>query len=90
MRLRIIVADDHPVVCSGLRQLLERDGTIEIVAEARDGRTLLRQVDALQPDLVVADVTMPDLNGIDATRIIRQRYSGTRVLLLSVHAQEAI
>ena len=90
MRLRVIVADDHPVVCSGLKQILERDSTIEIVADARDGRTLLRQVEALQPDLVVADVTMPDLNGIDATRIIRQRHSGTRVLLLSVHAQEAI
>jgi len=71
-------------VRSGLRHVLERAG-IEVVGEAADGRTLLRLVESLQPDVAILDVSMPELNGIDATRAVRQRTSRTRVLILSVH-----
>lgn len=86
--IRVALADDHPLVRTGLRHVLERAGGMEVVAEAGDGRTLLRQVEELQPAVVIADVSMPELNGIDAARAIRQRSPRTRVLVLSVHCTE--
>ena len=65
-----------------MRLIFERGETIEVIAEAGDGRTLLRQAQALSPDVVVLDVSMPELNGIDATRAIRREHSTTRVLVL--------
>ena len=89
-RLRVVLADDHPVVRAGLRHILDSGDTIEVVAEAEDGRTLLRRVQALSPDVVVMDVSMPELNGIEATRAIRRQFPTTRVLVLSVHGAEAV
>ena len=87
--MRVVLADDHPTIRAGLRRIFERGGAVEVIAEAGDGRTLLRQVAALDPDVVVVDVSMPELNGIDATRAIRNQHSATRVLVLSVHSTEA-
>jgi DNA-binding NarL/FixJ family response regulator len=89
-RIRVILADDHPIVRAGLRHVLERNADIAIVAEAGDGRGLLRQVRTLLPDVVVADVSMPELNGIDAARLIRREHPETRVVMLSVHCTESI
>lgn len=86
--MRVILADDHPVIRTGLRRIFERSDAIEVVAEAGDGRTLLQQVQALNPDVVVLDVSMPELNGIDATRAIRREHPSTRVLVLSIHCTE--
>jgi DNA-binding NarL/FixJ family response regulator len=86
--VRVILADDHPVIRTGLRRIFERSDAIEVVAEAGDGRTLLQQVQALNPDVVVLDVSMPELNGIDATRAIRREHPSTRVLVLSIHCTE--
>ena len=87
-RLRIILADDHPVVRAGLRSALEASGTVDVIAEAGDGRTLLKQVEALHPAIVVADIVMPELNGIDATRAICAQHPDVRVLIVSMHCTE--
>src|SRR5262245_7512551 len=87
--LRVALGDDHPVVRAGLREILESSGDITVVAEAADGRTLVRDVDRLRPDVVVVDVGMPELNGIDATRAIRRRLPDVRVLVISVQCTRA-
>lgn len=85
------LGDDHPVVRAGLREILESSGDITVVAEAADGRTLVRDVERLRPDVVVVDVGMPELNGIDATRAIRRRLPDVRVLVISVQCtQDAV
>jgi len=87
--VRVVLADDHPAIRAGLRRIFEQGDVIEVIAEAGDGRTLLRQVQTLSPDVVVLDISMPELNGIDATRAIRGEHSNTRVLVVSVHCTEA-
>ena len=86
--LRVVVADDHPVIRAGLRYILERGGMIQVVGEAGDGRAAIEEIGAQRPDVAVMDLSMPELNGIDATRQIRKRYPDTQVLILSVHASE--
>lgn len=89
-RTRVVLADDHPIVRAGLRYVLERDGAIEVTGEAGDGRTLLRVVRGTAPDVVIVDVSMPDLNGIDAIRALKRTYPAIRILVVSVHCSEAI
>lgn len=74
---------------AGLRRILAQDSRFEVVAEAADGRQLLRDVERLRPDVVVVDISMPELNGIDATRAICRLPRPSRVLILSVHCTEA-
>jgi DNA-binding NarL/FixJ family response regulator len=85
MKPRVLLADDHTVVRFGLRALLEMSG-MQVVGEADDGREALRLAEELQPDLAILDVTMPGLNGIDATAVLRERSAGTRVVILSMHS----
>ncbi|MDH7515535.1 MAG: response regulator transcription factor [Bacteroidota bacterium] len=84
--IAVCLADDHQLVREGLRVLLEAEGDIHVVGEASDGRTAIALVADRQPDIVVMDITMPELNGIDATRRIREEYPSTRVVILSMHA----
>ncbi len=86
MSHRIVLADDHELVRSGLRALLERQGDLAVVGEVRDGRDAVRSARELRPELVVMDVEMPSLNGIEATRQIASEVNGTKVLCLSMHA----
>ena len=88
-RWRVILADDHPVVRDGLRHRIEAGGAIEVIAEAGDGRTLLRQVQDLNPDVAVVDISMPELDGIEVTRRIASQHPSVRVLILSMHCDEA-
>jgi len=83
---RIFLADDHAVVREGLRYLLEAQGDMAVVGEAGNGRQAVREVLLLQPDVVIMDVAMPELNGIEATLQIRQALPSTQVVILSVHA----
>jgi len=86
MSARIIIADDHKIVRDGLRALLEKDAGIEVIAEAEDGRMAVRIARQLVPDVVIMDIGMPDLNGIDATRQIVSEVPGVKVIALSMHS----
>lgn len=84
MTIKVFLADDHAVLRDGLRSLLEAQGDITVVGESDNGRDAVREMEELLPDVVVMDIAMPDLNGIEATRIISDRWPGVRVVMLSV------
>jgi DNA-binding NarL/FixJ family response regulator len=86
MTISVLLADDHVVVREGLRLLLEAQMDITVHGEASDGREVIRQAERLHPDVVVMDIAMPELNGIEATRQIRMVYPATQVVILSVHS----
>ena len=87
MTVRILLVDDHPIVRQGLRTLLEARSGWEVVGEASDGIEALEKVNTLQPDVVVLDVTMPRMNGLEACRLIQQKpkTSGLEVLFVTQH-----
>lgn len=82
--------DDHHLVRQGLRQLLEREFDIQVVAEAADGQEAIDTVSRLRPDVVVMDVEMPGINGIEAAGRIRKEYPGTQVVMLSMHSDPVL
>jgi DNA-binding NarL/FixJ family response regulator len=84
-RIRLLLADDHAVVRSGTRELLERQPDLDIVGEAADGEEAVRLTHELQPDVVVMDVRMPKLSGVEATRRIRAQCPDVKVLVLTAH-----
>src|SRR3974390_2920299 len=84
-RIRILLADDHRLVRQGFRLILEAQDDMEVVGESGDGRDAVEKATALRPDVMVMDVTMPGMNGIEATRRIHDAGLPTRVLALSVH-----
>ncbi len=84
-RLSVLIADDHAVVRDGTRQILERDPAITVVGEAADGAQVVRLAEQLAPDVVLLDVALPVMNGIEATRLIRSRPDAPYVLLLSAY-----
>lgn len=87
--VRILLADDHTMVRQGLRKVLEQRPEWEVVGEASNGREAVQLAEQYCPDIAIMDVAMPLLNGIEATRQITRRVPGTRVLVLSMHADEA-
>ena len=86
MSIRILLADDHKITRQGLRSLLEKQQDMEVVAEAEDGRTAVRLVGELSPNVVIMDVTMPDLNGVEATRQIVGQSPDVKIIALSMHS----
>lgn len=87
-KIRILLADDHGVVRQGLRFILERQPGMEVVGEAGTGREALKLAEELNPDIVIMDIAMPQLNGIEATAQIVKRSPPTGVIILSMHSDE--
>ncbi len=87
--VKILLADDHAVLRHGLRRILEERQDWSVVAEAANGREAVTAADEFQPQVAILDIAMPLLNGIEATRQIARRASGTRVLILSMHSDQA-
>lgn len=88
MTIRILIADDHQIVRQGLRILLEKEPDMRVVAEADDGRATVRLVREISPEVVIMDVAMPDLNGIEATRQIVAEFPKIKVIALSMYADQ--
>lgn len=87
-KIRILIADDHAVVRSGLQSLLKLAREFVVVGEANNGTDAVKMADELKPDVVLLDISMPIMSGIEATRVIKQKSSGTKVLILTIHASE--
>jgi DNA-binding NarL/FixJ family response regulator len=85
MGVKILLADDHKIMRDGLRSLIEKLPGMEVVAEAENGRTAVKQTRRFRPDVIVMDINMPDLNGIDATRQIVAEFPETKIIAFSMH-----
>lgn len=88
-KLRIVLADDHVIMRTGLRALLERQPSLEVVGESENGRETIDLVANVKPDVVVMDVGMPVLNGIEATKVIASQHPAVAVIILSMHSDES-
>ncbi len=86
MTIRILIADDHKIVCDGLKALLEAQPEMEIVAQAANGREAVKLANKQKPDMVIMDVAMPDLNGLEAVRQILSAHPHMKVIALSMHS----
>jgi two-component system, NarL family, response regulator NreC len=88
-QIRILLADDHNVMRGGLRVLLERQPGFKVVSEASDGRQAVEQAEATKPDIIVLDIAMPNLSGIEAAQRISTLLPHTRIIILSMHSDES-
>ena len=87
-KLRIVIADDHAIIREGLKALVNAQDDMEVVGEADNGRTAWRLARELEPDVVVMDVSMPVLNGIRATTLIKRVCQNVKVLVLTIHEDQ--
>lgn len=85
---KIVIAEDHTILRAGLRALLAVQNGLEVIGEAGDGREAIRKVDTLQPDLLLIDLSMPKLNGIDAIREIKSQHPEIKIIVLTVHKSD--
>jgi DNA-binding NarL/FixJ family response regulator len=88
-RITVLLAEDHTIVREGFRKMLELEGDFQIVGEAQDGREAVALAKKLRPSVVLMDIAMPRLNGLEATRQLHKALPGTRVLVLSAHSDDA-
>ena len=88
--IRILIADDHPVLRKGLRQVIEADPHLRVIAEADDGEAALEQIVAQQPDVVVLDIDMPRLDGFGVARELARRRIASAIVFLTLHASEEL
>jgi DNA-binding NarL/FixJ family response regulator len=87
-KIRILIADDHAIVRDGLRQLLNSQADMEVTGQAEDGREALKKVKTLRPDVILLDIAMPRLSGLEVITLIREASTETQVVVLSMHAKE--
>jgi DNA-binding NarL/FixJ family response regulator len=84
-KIRVLLADDHAILREGLRALLNYYDDVQVIGEAQDGAEAVTRVGELQPDIVLMDIAMPKMNGLEATRVMREQFPATRVLILTQH-----
>ncbi len=84
---RIIIADDHSLIRKGIKSIISQTEDMEVVSEAADGQELIDQIGEHQPDMVILDISMPKMNGIETVSILRERFADVRILILTMHAQ---
>ena len=87
--LRILLADDHVTMRHGLRLLIDKEADMTVVAEASDGQGAIQQAIALKPDVIVMDISMPGMNGLEATRALKQHHPGIAIVTLTRHGDDA-
>ncbi len=87
-KIKVLLAEDHTLVRKGLRSLLDEAEEIQVIAEASDGREAVAKVEEYQPDVILMDISMPLLSGLEATRQICERFPDARILILTVHSNE--
>ena len=87
-KIQILLADDHMIVRKGLASILNNEPGLEVIGEAEDGREAVQKVEELNPDIVVMDISMPQLNGLDATRQIKKRFPDMKILILTMHISD--
>lgn len=88
MSISVLICEDHPVVRSGIRMLLTEEGDIEVLAEANNGREALTMLDAMSPDLLLLDISMPEVNGLEVTQQVREKFPTLPILILTMHEDE--
>src|SRR5205823_2190885 len=88
MKIRILLTDDHTILRAGLKMMLNAQPDMQVVGEAQDGRQAIAEALRLQPDIVLMDITMPDMNGIEATRRIKKALPDVKVLVLTMHEND--
>lgn len=88
--IKVLIADDHAIVRTGLRSLIETDPSLELLGEAAGGYEALELVEKLKPDILVLDISMPDLDGISVIKKIKPRNSDIRILMLTIHEDKAL
>jgi len=87
--IKILLADDHRIVRQGIRVLLEAESDFNILAEAKDGLEAISMVECLHPDILLLDLIMPEMNGLEVTKEVKKRFPKTKVVILTMHANEA-
>lgn len=88
MKIRVLLADDHTILRDGIRSLIEDEPDMEVIGEAEDGITVVKLAERLKPDVILMDLAMPLLNGLEATRQIRKNQPGAKILILTMHENE--
>lgn len=86
--MRLVIADDHAIFRQGLRSLLEKDDSVMVVGEAEDGIMALSMAEELTPDIIIMDIAMPVLSGLEATCKIKEKYSNIKIIILSMHTDD--
>ena len=87
-KIKVVVADDHTILRQGIKALLDNQEEIEVVGEAKDGREAIKAIEELLPDVILMDIAMPGLNGLEATRRIKKKFPRTKVVVLTMHTNE--
>jgi two-component system response regulator NreC len=87
-KIKVVVADDHTILRQGIKALLDNQEGIEVVGEAKDGREAIKTIEELLPDVILMDIAMPGLNGLEATRRIKKKFPKVKVVVLTMHANE--